>query len=327
MISKLINSRCIFVALLTVAMLSVTGGAKAADAWPERPIKVLVPYTAGGPVDTLTRMLMENVAKYIDETVVIENRPGANTQVATGQLARSAPDGYTFGVVPAAYTTNQVLVKNLAYKPSDLMPVSHIVDIPLFLFIPASVPADNVHEFVSWARDQQPNYASTGPGSTGHLLGEMFSLNAGLNAVHIAYQGSAQAMPNLMEGMVSYFFDPAIGGMPHVRAGKLKVLAVSRSERCPCAPDVPTMAESGFPEIVQGSWLGVMAPKGTPDIIVQRMAEAMAVALRDPAFMERLETLGFGAVGSSPADFQALLDSDINAYEAIARSANISLSD
>jgi tripartite-type tricarboxylate transporter receptor subunit TctC len=312
-------------AALTAMVTWVSGTAFASDAWPQKTIKVLVPYTAGGPVDSLTRILMENVAKSLGQSIIIENRPGANTQVATAQLARSAPDGYHFGIVPAAYTTNQVLAKKLPYKPDDFVAVSHMVNIPLFLFTPASNSAKNVKELMEWARKEKPSYASTGPGSTGHLLGAMFAIHGKFDATHVGYNGSAQAMPDLMGGLVSYMFDPATGGMPHVKAGKLKVLAVSQPQRCACAPDVPTMAESGFPEMVQGSWLGVMAPKGTPQAVVQRMSDEVAKALQNPELKQRLETMGFGGVGSKPAAFQALIDSDIKAYEAIARKANISL--
>lgn len=311
---------------LAAAALALTGHAAwAADAWPQKSIRVLVPYTAGGPVDTVTRMLMETVSQSLGQPVVIENKPGANTRVATAQLARSAPDGYTFGIVPAAYTTNQVLAKGLPYQPADFAAVSHIVDIPLFLFTPASNPAKDVQELVQWARGSDVSYASTGPGSTGHLLGESFALAGGFKATHIAYNGSAQAMPALIEGLVGYFFDPATGGMPHVKSGRLKVLAVSRAERCPCAPEVPTMAESGFPDIVQGSWIGMMAPAGTPADVVEKMSVALAEAVRKPEIAQRLETLGFGPLGSTPAEFQAVIDRDIRAYADIARKANITL--
>ncbi|GAA3992973.1 tripartite tricarboxylate transporter substrate binding protein [Comamonas faecalis] len=306
-------------------MAALLCGAAWAGEWPAKPVKVLVPYAAGGPVDTVTRMLMEITAKSLGQAVVVENKPGANTTVSTAALARSAPDGYTFGVVPAAYTTNQVLAKNLPYKATDLAAVSHMVNIPLFLFASPATPANSVAEFVAWARGKQPSYASTGPGSTGHLLGAMFSLSADLKAVHVGYTGSAKAMPDLMAGLVDYFFDPASGGMPHVKAGKLKVLAVSLPRRCDCAPDVPTMAESGFPDIVQSSWIGLMAPAGTPREVVERMSAEVAKAVRSPELHARLQGMGFGPVGSTPAQFQALIESDISVYGAISRKAHITL--
>lgn len=312
--------------VLAAAALSLGGTAvSASDAWPAKPVKVLVPYVAGGPVDTVTRMLMDVASKALGQSIVVENKPGANTQVATAQLARSAPDGYTFGVVPAAYTTNQVLVKKLPYKPADFTAVSHMVNIPLFLFTSASTPVANVSEFVAWARKKPVSYASTGPGSTGHLLGETLSMSAGLKGTHVAYNGSAQLMPDLMAGLVDYIFDPASGGMAQVKAGKLKVLAVSLPKRCECAPDVPTMAESGFTDIVQSSWIGLMAPAGTPRSVVERMSTELAKAVKNPEVTKRLETLGFGPVGSTPAEFQRLIERDTVAYAAIARKANIAL--
>lgn len=303
----------------------VSGGVWADAAWPTKPIKVLVPYVAGGPVDTVTRMVMDITSKSLGQPIIVENKPGANTMVSTTALSRSPADGYTFGVIPAAYTTNQVLVKKLAYKPSDLAAVSHMVNIPLFLFTSAVTPANNAKDFVAWAKKKQVSYASTGPGSTGHLLGEMFSMTAGLKGTHVGYNGSAQVMPDLMAGLVDYIFDPATGGMPHVKAGKLKVLGVSATQRCECAPDVPTMAEAGFPAMVQGSWIGMMAPAKAPAPVVERMSQALAVAMKDPELNKRLQTLGFGPVGSTPKEFQALIDRDISAYAAIAKKANITL--
>lgn len=302
----------------------LAGGASAAD-WPNKPVKVLVPYVAGGPVDNVTRMLMEIVSKSIGQPVIIDNKPGANTMVSTAQLSRAPADGYTFGVIPAAYTTNQVLVKKLSYKASDLTPVSHMVNIPLFLFTSASTPANNVKEFVAWARTKPMSYASTGPGSTGHLLGEMFSMAADFKATHVGYNGSAHVMPDLMADRVDYIFDPTTGGMPLVKAGKLKALAVSAPRRCDCAPEIPTMAEAGFAGIVQGSWIGLMAPAKTPKDVVDRMSGEVAKAVNSPEFARRLRVLGFGPVGSTPAQFQALIDRDVSAYAAIARKANIQL--
>ena len=311
--------------LLAGAILALSSGIAWASSWPDKPIKVFVPYGAGGPVDTVTRTVMEIAAKGLGQPIVIENRAGGNTTVATAALARSAPDGYTFSVVPAAYTTNQVLVTNLPYKPSDLMTVSHMVNIPLFLYTSSATPVKNVAEFADWAREKKPTYASTGAGSTGHLLGEVFSLSANLKGVHVPYTGSAKAMPDLMAGLVDYFFDPASGGMPQVKAGKLKVLAVSLPERCECAPDVPTMTEAGYPNIVQSSWIGLMAPVGTPKEVVDRMSQEIAKAVSAPEMSERLLGLGFGPVGSTPEQFQSLIDSEISVYSDIVKKANISL--
>lgn len=312
-------------ATLVSVGLALTCNLASAEQWPDKPIRVFVPYGAGGPVDTVTRMLTDVVAKALGQAIVVENRPGANTTLATATLARSAPDGYTFAVVPAAYTTNQVLMNNLSYKPADLTPVSHMVNIPLFLFTSSAVPANNVAEFVKLAAKKPPSYASTGSGSTGHLLGEVFSSSANLKGVHVPYTGSAKAIPDLMAGLVDYFFDPASGGMPQVKAGKLKVLAVSLPKRCECAPDVPTMAESGYPNIVQSSWIGLMAPAGTPKAVLDRMSQELAKAVTTPEVATRLQGMGFGPVGSTPAQFQALIDSDISVYGEIARKANITL--
>ncbi|WP_236904007.1 Bug family tripartite tricarboxylate transporter substrate binding protein [Comamonas serinivorans] len=311
---------------LSVA-LAATGlaGLAQADTWPSKPIKVVLPYTPGGSVDTSTRMVMEPVAKALGQPIVIENKPGANTTVGTAQLVRSAADGYTFGIVPASYAANYTLFKNLPYKHSDLAPVSHLVDIPMYLFTRAQTPAKNVKELVAWAKTKPVSYASTGPGSTGHFLGAAFTLKEGIDGTHVPYNGSAPILADLTSGQIDFLFDPAMVPMPHVKAGTLKVLAVSLPKRCPCTPDVPTLEEAGVPGFVQSSWIGLMAPAGTPKAIVDRLSTEIGKALKNPELIKKLADMGMSAQGSTPAQFQALIERDTQNYAAIAKQANISL--
>ena len=310
----------------TVIGLCVAGLAPAqAQSWPTKPIKIVLPYTPGGSVDSSTRMIMEPVAKALGQPILIENKPGANTTVGTAQLVRSANDGYAFGVVPASYAANYTLFKNLPYKASDLKPVSHMVDIPMYLFTRTETPAKNVQELVAWAKSKPVSYASTGPGSTGHFLGAAFSLKEGLNGTHVPYNGSAPILSDLMAGQIDFLFDPAMVPMPHVKAGKLKVLAVSLPKRCPCTPDVPTMEEAGVKGFVQSSWIGLMAPAGTPQAIVDRLSKEIAVALQNPELIKKLDAMGMSAQGSTPAQFQTLIERDTKTYAAIAKQANITL--
>lgn len=307
---------------LGLGMLAGPGMADTGN-WPEKPIRVVVPYTPGGSVDSSTRMVMERVSAALGQPIVVENKPGANTTVGTAQVARSAPDGYTFAIVPATYTANYALFKNLPYKHADFAPVGHIVDIPMFLFTRTETPANNVKELV--AIDKAMNYASTGPGSTGHFLGALFTDTTGINAEHVPYNGSAPILADLMAGLIDFIFDPAMVPMPHVKTGKLKVLGVSLPERCECAPDVPTMKEAGYPELVQSSWIGLLAPAGTPDAIVERMSKEMAVAVKDPEVTKTLINLGFGVAGSTPQEFQALIERDTKTYQKIAEIADITV--
>ena len=313
------------IALALVAALAVCGAGAAHADWPTKPIKVVVPYTPGGSVDTSTRMIMEPVAKALGQPIIVENKPGANTTVGTTQVVRAATDGYTFGVVPASYAANYTLFKGLPYKAADLMTVSHMVDIPLYLFTRAQTPAKNVKELVAWAKTKPVSYASTGPGSTGHFLGAAFSLKEGINGTHVPYNGSAPILADLTSGQIDFLFDPAMVPMPHVKAGTLKVLAVSLPKRCACTPDVPTMEEAGVPGFVQSSWIGLMAPAGTPKPIAERMSAEIAKALKNPELIQKLSDMGMNAQGSTPAQFQALIDRDTKTYADIAQRAKISL--
>ncbi|MDO4591456.1 MAG: tripartite tricarboxylate transporter substrate binding protein [Comamonadaceae bacterium] len=296
-----------------------------AQTWPTKPIKVILPYTPGGSVDTSARLILEPVSKALGQPIVVENKPGANTTIATAQLAKAPNDGYTFGVVPATYAANYAMFSNLPYKHSDLSSVVHLVSIPMYLFTRTETPAKDVQTLVQWAKNKTASYASTGPGSTGHFLGASFTLGESIPATHVPYNGSSQILADLMSGQIDFLFDPAMVPMPHVKAGKLKVLAVSLPERCPCTPDVPTMQEAGVPGFVQSSWTGLMAPAGTPAPIIERLAAEVRKALQDPELRQKLAGLGMLPRGSTPQEFEALITQDTATYARIAQQAHISL--
>lgn len=312
-------------AVAFIALGVVGAGTAGAAEWPERPISVIVPYTAGGSVDTSTRMVMEGVSAAIGQPIVVENKPGANTTVGTGQLARSRPDGYTFGIVPATYTANYALFEKLPYQHADFAPISHIVNIPMFLFTRAETPVENVKDLEKFAKSKPVNYASTGPGSTGHFLGALFSQTTGIGAQHVPYNGSAPILADLMAGQIDFIFDPAMVPMPHVKAGKLKALAVSLPERCDCFPDIPTMEEAGYKGFVQSSWIGLMAPKDVPKDVVDRMAREIAQVVARPEVQQKLQAMGMSVVGSTPEQFQQVIERDTAVYEKIAKDADIRL--
>ena len=310
--------------LLGACALACIGAAQA-QTWPAKPIKVILPYTPGGSVDTSARLILEPVSKALGQPIIVENKPGANTTIGTAQLAKSANDGYTFAVVPASYAANYAMFKNLPYKHSNVTAVVHLVDIPMYLFTRAETPASNVKELVQWAKTKPVSYASTGPGSTGHFLGAGFVLREGIAGTHIPYNGSAPILPDLMSGQVDFSFDPAMVPMPHVKTGKLKALAVSLPERCACTPDIPTMQEAGLDGFVQSSWTGLLAPAGTPKEIIARMAAEVTKAVQQPEIAKKLETFGMVARGSTPEGFEALIARDTQSYARIAEQARISL--
>ncbi|AOY94647.1 MFS transporter [Cupriavidus sp. USMAA2-4] len=313
-------------ALLGLGAAAPAAGA-AEDAWPSKPIRVIVPYTPGGSTDTVARVVFEKVGERLKQTIIVENRPGANSTVGTTVAARAKGDGYTFLAVLAAYSANPSLYKSLPYKPADLKPVSHMADLPLFLFSAKQIPARSVAELVEYGRRNpgKLNFASSGTGSSAHLVGTRFAMVSKLEMTHIPYNGSAPILTDLMSGQVSMVFDPLLVPMPQARAGKINVLAVASAKRLAAAPDVPTMEEAGFPGFVMSSWTGLLAPAGTPQAVVDRMSRTIAEVVRQPEVQKRLEDLGYVAVGSTPAEFQKLIERDGARYAEIIKAGHISL--
>ncbi|QBY53474.1 Bug family tripartite tricarboxylate transporter substrate binding protein [Cupriavidus oxalaticus] len=315
--------------LVTLAITSVVFGhaALAADAWPTRPIKVIVPYTPGGSTDTVSRVVFEKVSQSLGQPIIIENKPGANSTLGVGVAARSAADGYTFVSVLAAYSANMSLYSKLSYKPSDLVPVAEMAELPLFLFASKKVPAKTVAELIDYGK-KHPNtltFGSSGVGSSAHLTGERLAMESKVKMTHVPYNGSAPILPALVSGEVSVAFDPLLVPMPHVKSGKINVLAVASAKRWPGEPNIPTMEESGFPGFVMSSWTGLLAPAGTPAPVVDRMAKEIAAATRSPEVAKRLTDLGFVPVGGSSEEFRKVIERDIARYGQIVKAGKITL--
>jgi tripartite-type tricarboxylate transporter receptor subunit TctC len=311
-----------------VAVWGCVGAAQAQDAaasWPAKPIKLTVPYTPGGSTDIVSRTVFDAVSKKLGQPVIVENRPGANSTIGVTQTARAQADGYNFVSVLAAYTVNMSLYKKLAYKPGDFVAVSHMADLPMFLFAANKLPVKNAKELAAYGKTHPLNYASSGTGASAHMIGARFAQENGLNAQHVPYNGSAPILADLMSGQVDLLFDPALVPMPHAKNGKIKVLAVASEKRWPGEPNVPTMQESGFPGFVMNSWVGLLAPKGTPQPIVDKLSKAIAEAVQSPEVKNKLTQLGFGAIGSTPAQFQALIDKDTAMYRQIIETAKVSI--
>lgn len=315
--------------LVTLAITSVVFGhaALAADAWPTRPIKVIVPYTPGGSTDTVSRVVFEKVSQSLGQPIIIENKPGANSTLGVGVAARSAADGYTFVSVLAAYSANMSLYSKLSYKPSDLVPVAEMAELPLFLFASKKVPAKTVAALIDYGK-KHPNtltFGSSGVGSSAHLTGERLAMESKVKMTHVPYNGSAPILPALVSGEVSVAFDPLLVPMPHVKSGKINVLAVASAKRWPGEPNIPTMEESGFPGFVMSSWTGLLAPAGTPAPVVDRMAKEIAAATRSPEVAKRLTDLGFVPVGGSSEEFRKVIERDIARYGQIVKAGKITL--
>lgn len=293
-------------------------------AWPDKPIKVIVPYTPGGATDTVTRVVMQKLSEKLKQPIVIENKPGANSTIGTAQAARSKPDGYTFVSVLAAYSANPHLYK-LAYTNDNFTAVSHIADLPLFLFVSKQVPAKNVKELVEYGKKNHLTYASSGTGSSAHLTGAHFADEAGLKMTHVPYKGSAPILADLLSGQVSMVFDPILVPMAYVKEGKLNALAITSAKRWDGEDDIPTMQEAGFKGFVMNSWTSLLAPKGTPQDIVDRISTDIAEIVKDPDVQSKFKTAGFVPVGGTAAELDALIKKDSALYEKIIKENEISV--
>ncbi|QQX83512.1 tripartite tricarboxylate transporter substrate binding protein [Cupriavidus necator] len=283
------------------------------DAYPNRPIRVVVPYTPGGVSDAVTRLVMQKLAQRIGQPVVVENRPGANGMIGSENVARSAPDGYSLLVVVAGHAINPSLYPKMSYDPlKDLTGVSMIGRIPLLLVSSAQLPPTTVKELVGWgkANPAKMTFASSGNGSGAHLAGELFAQSVGMQMTHVPYKGISPALPDLFSGQVAIIFDSVQTMMPQVKAGKVRALAISSPTRWPAAPEVPTMAEAGYPGVTAGSWIGLIAPAMTPPAVQAKLAREMEAVLQQPDVRARLIDYGIDPVGGKPEQFQAFIKAE-----------------
>jgi tripartite-type tricarboxylate transporter receptor subunit TctC len=318
----------LFRALAALVVLLVWAGDASAQGWPNRPIRMVVPYTPGGYTDLMARLVGQKVAEALGATIVFENKPGANAIIGTDSVAKAAPDGYTFGTVIAAHSVNPSLNPKLPYDTlKDLTYVSLMSTAPLIMIAHPSLPANNVKELVALAKSKpgELNFASSGIGAAAHLTMEMFKTRTGINMQHIPYKGTAGALQDLVGGQINVMFDIVGPLMPQVKSGNAKAIAVTAKERIPAAPDVPTMAEQGVPDFVSGTWAGIIAPAGTPKEIVDRVSAEAKKALADPALQAKLVEQGIVAVGSSPEEFRTFVGEEITRWGKVITDAGIKI--
>ncbi len=315
--------------LLTVAALAATPAAIAAE-YPTRPIKLVVPYAAGGPTDVLGRLVGEFLGRDLKQPVVVENKAGAQGAIGAEIVARSEPDGYTLFVTAASIIVlNPMLYKKLPYDPvKDLRVLSLMTDLPVVMEVHPSVPAKTVAEFVAYAKANpgKVNFGSAGTGGTIHLAGEMFKQIAGVDMVHVPYRGAGPALTDLISGNIQVMFDTLSTALPPVKGGLLRPLGVSSEKRSPDLPDVPTIAESGYPDYRVSVWFGVAAPAKLPEDVAQKVSASLDRALNDDAFRASLEKIGFPALRPrSAAAIAEFIDADRNRWSAVIKKLNISL--
>jgi tripartite-type tricarboxylate transporter receptor subunit TctC len=317
----------ILIAGFAVALMATN--ARAAD-YPTRPIKLVVPYAAGGPTDVLGRVVGEYLGRDLKQPVIVENKAGAQGAIGAEAVARSEPDGYTLFVTAASIIVlNPMLYKKLSYDPvRDFRMLALVTDLPVVMEVHPSVPAKNVAEFVAYAK-QNPgkiNFGSAGTGGTIHLAGEMFKQIAGVNMVHVPYKGAGPALTDLISGNIQVMFDTLSTALPPVKSGLLRAIGVSSEARSPDLPDVPTIAESGYPDYRVSVWYGIAAPAKLPDDIAQKISASLDRGLNDDAFRASLEKIGFPVFRPrSAAAIAEFIDADRARWSAVIRTQNISL--
>jgi tripartite-type tricarboxylate transporter receptor subunit TctC len=307
--------------------------AAAADAaeqsgkYPSRPVRVIVGFAAGGAVDVQARVVAQRLTETLGQTVLVENRPGADGILAGDFVAKSAPDGHIVAYVSAGHAMNSILhAKTLPYHAiRDFAPVSLVASGPLTLVVNRALPVNGLKELIALAkaRPGQLNFASSGSGGTMHLAGELLKSVAKINIVHVPYKGGAPALTDVIGGQVEMTFVGAPASMPHIRSGRLKVLAVTTSKRAAALPDVPTVAELGYPGYELAAWYGVLAPARTSAAIVTQLSVELAKALAVPDVREKLLALGIEPVGSTPGEFGEHLKNEIARWTPIIAKAGV----
>ncbi len=325
----MIRNLSLMIRLTLAAWLAFAAVAPAAaQQYPNRPIRFVVPFAPGGSTDTLARTLGLKLTDALQQQVVVDNRSGANGNIGMEIVAHAAPDGYTIvlgyianlGIGPGLYA-------KLPYDPiKDYAPITQLASSPNILAVHPSLPVKSFREMIAYAKTnpKKLNFASSGVGSIGHLTGELLNRSAGIDMVHVPYKGSGQAVIDLLGGQVQMMFSGMSSVMPHIKAGKLRPLAVTGAQRSPAVPDVPTIAESGFPGFEATAWYGVLATARTPKAIVNRLHGEIVRALALPDVKERLNNVGFELVGSTPDEFAAFIKSEITKWTKVVRAAKIS---
>jgi len=311
---------------LVGALVWAAPPAHAAD-YPVRPIKLIVPYAAGGPTDVLGRMVGEYLSRDLKQAVVVENKAGAQGAIGAEAAARSEPDGYTlFFTAASIFVLNPLLYKKLPYDPTrDFRLLALVTDLPVVMEIHPSVPARTVAEFVAYAR-QNPgklNFGSAGTGGTIHLAGEMFKQMAGVDMVHVAYKGAGPALTDLLSGNIQLMFDTLGTALPPVKGGLLRALAVSSAQRIADLPDVPTMAESGYPGFVSRSWTGLLAPARTPREAIDKLNTQINEGLKTPELKAALARLSNEPLGGTPQAFSDVIKGDIAKWAPIVKALGL----
>lgn len=313
------NSIAALAAVLATGL--APGVAGAADPYPSKPIRVIVPYAAGGVVDIQTRALTQRLALALNQTVIVEVKPGASGNIAAEFVARAPADGYTLITSASFMINNPMLESNLRWAPKDFIPVGRFALSPSYFVVPASSPATTVKEFVEMAKKANPplQYANGGSGTPQTMSNEVFGVVAGIALEPVMYKGAPPAVPDLINGLTAMAILPSTVAIPHVKSGKLRALANINSRRSPQLPDTPTIAEAGYPDATALSWYGLHAPAGTPAEVIQKLEAAMRAATATPEFKSALVSAGGEEAFLGTAEFTAFTTTDAVRWEKLVK--------
>lgn len=316
----LVWPQALFATLLALLPIAANAG------YPERPIRLVVPFSAGGTVDAVARMVGTQLGSTLRTTVIIENLPGAGGAIATQHVVKAAPDGYTLLFTTPNHTINPALNSKLGFDTAkDLTPISLVAEIPELLVASAAQPYSDFPGFVKYAREHpgKLNYGSAGNGTLPHITMELLLQKLGLQVTHIPYKGAAPAMNDLLGGQLAVKMDTVATSAPHIRSGRLKPLALASLSRSKLMPDVPTIAEAGIPGFQGILWMGVLAPAGTSKEVVDLLYGAVTQAVKDPELLKRFDADGVVPVASNPAEFGRLISAELRQWAEVVRSAKI----
>ncbi len=297
-------------------------------AYPDKPIKIIVGFTAGGTADSVARILASTMGARMGQTMIVENRAGANGNLATDMVARSAPDGYTIFFTSVGHAVNPSLYKDAKYDPvKDFTPIGQVLSAPNVLVVPGNSPFNTTKELVTYAKANpgKLNFASSGNGASVHLSGEMFKVQAGVDIVHIPYKGTGSLMPDLLSGVVDMAFPNLPSALPHIKSGSLKALGVTTAKRSAAAPQIPTLTESGVPGYDMSTWYGLIGPANMPASVVSKLNHELRQVLADPKVHSRLVAQGVDPVTGSPEEFGKFIQDETRNWAAILKQVKLAI--
>ena len=312
--------------LLAILSLVLLPPLSAAEDFPAKPIRLIVPFPPGGPNDIIARVIGQRMSEIVHQPIVIDNRGGQAGVLGTDAVAKSAPDGYTIGIVSASALSISPTMEKVAYDVArDFAPITLVATVPEMLVVASSVPARDTKELVALAKAEpgKLNFASAGTGGITHLAGELFKLTAKIDIVHVPYRGAAPAINDLLGQQVQMAFLDLPVILPHIKAGTLRAIVLGAKERVPTAPDVPTTAEVGMPDILIENWYGMIGPAGTPPPIIDRLNRVATEAMADPAVKEKLADQGLALVPQTPEQFRAYIASETARWAKVIKDAGV----